>query len=145
MSSDRKIPKKIRLFVAQRALLCCEYCLVSAEHSSDHFSLDHILPLILLGTHELINLAYSCQGCNGHKHAKTHGFDTISSKRVALFNPRIDNWKSHFEWAEDYTIIVGLTPTGRATVEAIKLNREPLVKLRKLLRPSGVLPPAYSL
>jgi hypothetical protein len=38
-------------------------------------------------------------------------------------------------------LIVGLTPTGRATIEALKLNREPLVNLRRLLYAAGEHPP----
>jgi len=45
-------------------------------------------------------------------------------------------------WNEDFTLIIGLTPTGRATVETLQLNREGLVNLRRLLYAMGEHPPA---
>jgi len=38
-------------------------------------------------------------------------------------------------------LIIGLTPTGRATVEVLKLNREGLVNLRQVLYAAGKHPP----
>jgi len=38
----------------------------------------------------------------------------------------------HFAWSEDATRIIGLTPTGRATVEALQINRPQMVHLRRL-------------
>ena len=43
---------------------------------------------------------------------------------------------------EDYTIIIGLTPTGRATVEALQMNRRGLVNLRQALFALGKHPPS---
>ena len=37
--------------------------------------------------------------------------------------------------------IVGQTPIGRATVEALKLNRQELINLRQLLIGAGEHPP----
>jgi hypothetical protein len=39
--------------------------------------------------------------------------------------------------------LVGLTPTGRATVETLKLNREGLINLRRVLYVMGEHPPGY--
>ena len=49
---------------------------------------------------------------------------------VPLYHPRQHRWPDHFAWNEDTTIVIGLTPTGRATVEALRLNRENVVNLR---------------
>jgi len=38
-------------------------------------------------------------------------------------------------------MIIGLTPSGRATVEALDLNRSSLINLRRVLRASGEHPP----
>jgi hypothetical protein len=46
-----------------------------------------------------------------------------------------------FGWSDDFTLIVGLTPIGRATVEALQLNREGLVNLRQVLYAMGIHPP----
>lgn len=60
---------------------------------------------------------------------------------VRLFNPRLQNWEEHFAWSQNFTHIVGLTPTGWATVTALKLNRQKLVNLRGALYLCGEHPP----
>ncbi len=47
----------------------------------------------------------------------------------------------HFAWSADFSLIIGLTPTGRATVEALQLNREGVVNLRRALYALGEHPP----
>jgi len=44
-------------------------------------------------------------------------------------------------WSDDFTLIVGLTGTGRATVEALQMNRPGVVNLRRLLHAAGLHPP----
>jgi hypothetical protein len=46
-------------------------------------------------------------------------------------------------WDEGYLNIIGLTPVGRTTVEALKLNRIGVVNLRKLMILGGIHPPVY--
>jgi hypothetical protein len=41
-------------------------------------------------------------------------------------------------------VAIGLTPTGRATVERLQLNREGVVNLRRVLRTIGQHPPMDS-
>jgi hypothetical protein len=41
-------------------------------------------------------------------------------------------WKKHFAWANGGTHIIGLTPTGRATVVALQMNNEYVVESRQL-------------
>lgn len=67
----------------------------------------------------LDNLALSCQHCNNHKYNKTVGRDPVTTGAVPLFHPREQRWQNHFEWNSDYTLIIGLTPTGRATAPCI--------------------------
>jgi HNH endonuclease len=131
----------LRNAVSERASDCCEYCQMQATFSHDPFSAEHILPVAKGGLDEFINLAWACLGCNLYKSTTTHGFDLISSDLVPLYNPRINNWSEHFQWIEDFTLIIGLTPTGRATIIRLKLNRLGLVNLRKLLVAFGKHPP----
>jgi hypothetical protein len=42
-----------------------------------------------------------------------------------LFNPRTQRWPEHFAWSTDGLRVVGLTPTGRATVAALRLDSDP--------------------
>jgi hypothetical protein len=50
--------------------------------------------------------------------------DAQTNERVALFNPRTQVWIEHFAFLPDGITIIGLTPTGRATVIALRLNNE---------------------
>ena len=138
--------KRIRVSAAQRREIfrrasgCCEYCKSPAEFATGSFSVEHIFPQALGGTSTLDNLALSCEGCNGHKGVKTEGRDPVSGEVVSLFHARKQRWEDHFTWAEDPTTIIGITPTGRATVEELRLNRAGLVNLRRVLYTVGVHP-----
>lgn len=46
-----------------------------------------------------------------------------------------------FSWSEDARTITGLTSIGRATVEALRMNRDELINLRKLMFAAGEHPP----
>jgi hypothetical protein len=99
---------------------------------------DHIDPD---GNDSLENLCLSCWNCNNHKHKATVAVDPASSKTVALYNPRTQAWKEHFEWVEGATKVSGLTPTGRATVERLKMNRPAIVVARQRWAEGGYHPP----
>jgi hypothetical protein len=75
----------------------------------------------------------ACPACNGHKYIKTEWPDPLSGKTVRLFHPRKQNWEDHFAWSEDLLTIIGLTPTGRATIEALQMNQPKMRNLRWLL------------
>jgi hypothetical protein len=105
------------------------------------FSMEHITPLDGGGSDDLENLAFACQGCNNHKYTKTEARDPVTGALVLLFHPRTQRWRDHFVWSSDFTRILGVTPTGRATVEALFLNREGLVNLRRALYALGEHPP----
>lgn len=87
------------------------------------------------------NLALACQGCNNHKYTKTDGYDPTSGEQVPLFHPRKHRWSKHFRWSDDFDLILGITPVGRATVDALNLNRIGLVNLRQVLYALGEHPP----
>ncbi len=79
------------------------------------------------------NLALACQGCNSHKHIKIEAIDPVIQRLAPLYHPRRQRWHDHFGWSTDYTQIVGLTPTGRATVATLRMNRQSLINLRRVL------------
>ena len=139
--TDKKITSKLKQKVRLRAKNCCEYCRSQEKFATHSFSVDHIYPLSKNGDHTLDNLALSCQGCNNYKYNKTEGKDPITGLTVSLYNPRRLNWQEHLSWNQDYTLIIGLTPIGRATVEVLRLNRESLVNLRHILYKMGEHPP----
>ncbi|MCB9303635.1 MAG: HNH endonuclease [Lewinellaceae bacterium] len=127
--------------VAARANSCCEYCLCQEKYSPATFSIDHIIPLSKDGNDDIENLAYACQGCNNFKYNHLSGFDSITGQNVPLFNPRTQDWKEHFMWNKDYSLMVGKTPIGRATIERLKLNRPSIANLRGALHILGIHPP----
>jgi len=130
--------------VAERARGVCEYCRSQARFATHSFSIEHVVPLHAGGSDELENLALACQGCNNHKYTKTTARDLVSGALVPLFNPRLQLWRDHFLWSADFTQILGTTPIGRATVEALHLNRLGLLNLRELLYAAGKHPPLDS-
>ena len=139
---EKRVTAKQKRTVAKRAHSCCEYCRSQAHFATQSFSVEHIIPRSHGGETKLDNLALSCEGCNSHKHAKIEGWDVATGEMVPLYHPRRQIWRHHFRWNDDFTLIVGLTPTGRATVKALQLNREGLVNLRQVLYEVGQHPPA---
>jgi len=133
--------ESLKAFVAERARGCCEYCLTRADHSSDPFAIEHILPRVLGGTDDLENLALSCFGCNNFKYTATEAIDPDSGEQVTLFNPRIHAWETHFKWSDNSAHIEGKTSIGRATLVRLRLNRPGLVNLRIALAAVGKHPP----
>jgi HNH endonuclease len=140
--SEPQLTKKQKEQVAQRAKGCCEYCRSQLSFSPDPFSIEHILPRSKGGTDDTENLALSCQGCNGHKQIHINAYDPVTGSLVALYNPRTQLWKDHFTWNEAFTLMIGLTATGRATIERLQLNREGVANLRQALRAFNKHPPA---
>jgi hypothetical protein len=102
---------------------------------------EHILARARGGTTTLDNLALACQGCNNHKYDKVEAPDPITGRSAPLFHPRRDRWVEHFTWSDDFSLVLGLSPTGRATVEALYLNRDGVTALRRLLYKHGEHPP----
>ena len=139
--TKRRISSTLRLFVRERAQGCCEYCLSQESHATQGFSIEHIHPFNAGGKTTADNLALACQGCNNFKYNKTTARDPVSGQVGPLFHPRRDNWHEHFVWNYDCTLIIGLTPIGRATIAALHLNRQGVINLRRLLLLTGKHPP----
>ena len=138
---EPRISVELRQQVTERADGSCEYCRSQARYATQPFSVEHIIPRAKGGSTTLENLALACQGCNNHKYDKVVAPDPVSGEIVPLYHPRRDRWDTHFVWSDDFTLIVGLTPTGRATVAALFLNREGVINLRRLLYAIGEHPP----
>jgi 5-methylcytosine-specific restriction endonuclease McrA len=138
---ESSIAASLKKAVVERARGRCEYCQAPESYSPSPFALEHILPQARGGLTILENLAHSCQGCNNHKFTRTHGRDPDTGKRVPLYNPRQHRWSDHFIWSQDSTRMIGLTPTGRATIVLLQLNRLGLINLRGILHELGKHPP----
>lgn len=135
------VSPKLRLSVTNRAFGCCEYCMSQEKYASQSFSIEHIIPLISGGDWDAKNLALACQGCNNFKYDKSEAIDPETKTVVSLFNPRQHKWYEHFQWNEHFTVIIGITPIGRATVKTLKLNRENLINQRIVYKVYGIHPP----
>lgn len=135
------ISKKIKQFVFERAGFMCEYCLALLAYSPQPFNGEHIIPESKEGDNSIENLACACGGCNGSKYNKTHAPDPFDGKIVSLFHPRKMSWYEHFIWSPDFLYIIGITSIGRATVEALNLNRAGLINFRRALLKLGAHPP----
>lgn len=134
------IPSTYRNAVFARAAECCEYCLSPAAWSPEIFEIEHIFPLGAGGITELSNLAYACPACNRYKRNQQVTQDPETGQAVSLFNPRSQVWQTHFTWSEDLLSIIGVTPTGRATVDALKMNRRAVQRFRFALVAIGQHP-----
>jgi 5-methylcytosine-specific restriction endonuclease McrA len=139
---EKRVTAEQKQAVLERAHGCCEYCKSQARFATQSFSIEHIIPRQLGGETTLDNLALACQGCNNHKYTKTEARDPVSDNVVPLYHPRQQRWHDHFAWNDDFTLVIGLTPIGRATLKALQLNREELVNLRRVLYAMGEHPPA---
>jgi hypothetical protein len=139
---DDRVTTVQKRTVIERAKGCCEYCQSQARFSTQSFAAEHIIPRYAGGESTLENLALSCMGCNSHKHTKTHAIDPETGQDVSLFHPRRQNWSDHFAWSEDFTLVIGRTPIGRATIETLHLNRSELINLRRVLYAVGEHPPS---
>lgn len=138
---EPRLTARQREEVTRRARGGCEYCLSQELYSPDPFSVEHIIPLAKGGTHDLENLALACQGCNSRQYVSTEALDPVTGETVLLYHPRHNRWSEHFAWNEDYTLVMGLTPTGRATMAKLQLNRSGVVNLRRVLSSMNLHPP----
>ena len=135
------VSPQLRKRVSRRAGGRCEYCRAPEGVSPASFSVEHIVPRSRGGGNAPANLAFSCQGCNNHKLAAVEAVDPKTGRMAPLFHPRQQVWLEHFAWTKDGLRVEGLTPTGRATVLRLQLNRSRLVHLREVLIPVGEHPP----
>ncbi|MDM3848292.1 MAG: HNH endonuclease signature motif containing protein [Aphanizomenon gracile PMC638.10] len=123
-----KIPSSLRQLVMQRAKFRCEYCCLSQAGQAATFHIDHIIPVVAGGATTSDNLALACVSCSLRKSARQTVTDPETKKEVSIFNPRQQVWTENFRW--DDVRVVGLTATGRGTVEALKMNRPMMLAIR---------------
>jgi len=117
-----------REFVRRRAAGRCEYCLLPQESSELTHHIEHIVARQHGGTDDAGNLALACHRCNLHKGPNLTAIDPVTRGVVPLFHPRSNDWADHF--GMEGGRIVGITPTGRATVQLLAMNDARRVELR---------------
>ena len=136
-----QIPETIRQRVREAARERCGYCLSPQRLVMGALEIEHLVPRAKGGSDEEDNLWLSCSLCNRYKGAQTSAIDPLTRDASKLFNPRQDSWSEHFRWSTDGGRIEGLTAVGRATVEALKLNNELAVEVRRNWVRAGWHPP----
>jgi len=122
------IPTGIRRAVVERAGEFCEYCRLAQAGQEATFHVEHVVPRTAGGRTALENLALACVSCSLRKGSRQRAIDPQSGAEARLFNPRMDHWREHFRFEGAY--LVGLSPTGRATVDALQLNRPLILAIR---------------
>lgn len=140
MTPSVYVPLALREVIVARAQGRCEYCQSPARYSPEVFEIEHILPLSAGGQTALHNLALACPACNRYKGSRQTAVDPLNNVEVALFDPRTRSWPDHFRWSDDLQEIIGLTPSGRATVVALRMNRPAVKAFRLALSVAGLHP-----
>jgi len=126
------IPASIARQVRDRAGNVCEYCRLPQSMQEAAFHINHIHPRVAGGKTVPPNLALACVSCSLRKGARTQARDPRTQDCVPLFNPRLDNWTSHFGWTRTWRVR-GKTKSGRATIAALAMNRIEVVRIRRAL------------
>ncbi|MDM8559632.1 HNH endonuclease [Candidatus Parabeggiatoa sp. HSG14] len=132
-----ELRRQVRAEVGQR----CGYCQSTEVITGIPLEVEHIIPESLGGKTVQENLWLACHSCNKFKGNRIQFADPLTKKMIPFFNPRTQNWSKHFHWNLDGTLIIGDTPNGRATIEALRLNNEYVVKARCAWVIAGWHPP----
>ena len=127
-----------RALVWTRAEGRCEYCRVHQDHVELTHHIEHIVARKHGGPDDPSNLCVACERCNVFKGSDLTGIDPATGQVERLFNPRTQTWAEHFELRGP--LIVGLTPTGRATVRVLSMNAGQRLQLRAALIAHGLYP-----
>jgi hypothetical protein len=137
------ISKKLRGRVAEEARYRCGYCLTSERIAGLPMEIEHLIPQVLGGPTLEENLWLACSACNSFKGQRIAARDPETGQMARLFNPREQLWEDHFLWVESGARIVGRTDVGRATTNALRLNRLLLVNARRSWIRAGWHPPSF--
>lgn len=139
--SEAYVSVELRQRVRTTARHRCGYCLCAEEFTGSPVEIDHLIPESLGGPTEEDNLWLACSLCNLHRGNRTVAADPRTGEVVRLFDPRHQTWSTHFRWSAAGDLVIGLTPTGRATVDALQLNRTVRVDGRRNWVSAGWHPP----
>jgi HNH endonuclease len=135
------IPDQLRERVAREGRYRCGYCLSAEQIVGLSMEIDHLIPRVLGGSTVEENLWLACPACNAFKGQRISARDPESGQQVRLFNPRKQSWEEHFVWMDSGSRVVGRTAVGRATIQALRLNRPLLVEARRRWVKAGWHPP----
>lgn len=107
----------------------CGYCGVHEQEVGSALEIDHFQPRSLGGGDDLDNLVYCCPSCNRLKGDFWPTGDLSTTHRRVL-HPHRDDLAAHVREEADGRLIA-VTETGAFHIERLRLNRPPLVALRR--------------
>jgi 5-methylcytosine-specific restriction endonuclease McrA len=107
----------------------CGYCTVHEAEAGTELEIDHFQPRSAAGSDHPDNLIYCCTACNRLKGDFWPQTDPLTTTR-RLLHPRRDDLTEHLR-AEADGRIVALTVTGGFHLDRLRLNRPPLIALRR--------------
>jgi hypothetical protein len=109
----------------------CVFCRIPQEATPFFtFHVEHIVAKQHIGPSDHPGgLCLACNRCNAFKGPNLTSIDPDTQEIVLLFNPRKDSWNDHFLLRRGE--VVGITPTGRATVHLLNMNAPNRVELRE--------------
>ncbi len=100
------------------------------------FHIDHVIAEKHDGPSSDHNLCLCCPDCN---RAKGSDISTqVNGRLVRLYNPRIDDWSTHFVLEEG--LIRSRTLIGAATLKLLDINDAQRLALRRILQLAGRYP-----
>jgi hypothetical protein len=129
--AQRARERERRERVERRAGRRCEYCRAPQRVTGVRYHLDHIVPESLGGTDDIDNLALACPMCNNDKSAHVLGADDRGLDDGRLFNPRRENWDTHFVFDAVTLQVRGRTAEGQGTVNRLRINDAIQIEARR--------------
>ena len=123
------LPEAIREQVRSRAICACEFCGVTEADTGGLLTMDHFRPSTQGGSDALDNLLYCCPRCNQYK----ADYWPADPAQPPLWNPRQTPASAHFIELDDGQLH-SLSAVGAFTLRRLRLNRPPLVALRRRKR-----------
>ena len=139
--SSAYIPPARRQLVIERAKHPCEYCQTQELVVGMALEIEHIIPEVAGGSSDETNLCLACPSCNRYKGRRTNAVDEETGDAVSFFHPRQQEWQAYFSWEQNGLYLVGLTPSGRATIAALQMNNPFIVRSRRAWIAAGWHPP----
>lgn len=135
------VPAELRRQIRQHFANCCAYCRTAEALTVAIFEVEHIVPRSAGGETVLENICLACPTCNRYKASRQSAVDPMTQEQVLLFHPHQQQWGEHFAWSDDGTEIIALTPVGRTTIAALRMNRPQLIRVRRMWVKMGEHPP----
>jgi len=135
------IPVALRRRLRAQFAHRCAYCQTAESLTVAIFEIEYIIPRGSGGETVLENLCLAYSTCNRYKAHRQTALAPLLGQIVPLFHPQQQRWEEHFAWSAEATAILGLTPTGQATIAALRMNRPQLLRLRRMWVKMGEHPP----